>query len=139
MVEADDGTKVSVEIVDGVGKIDTILEGENLTINVKLRSTSNLCEQYSSHAIFTTNQFHKFEEQEDVLIKDEVKKAILYTKYNNADIFDIWDKVYHKYPIKSEKIKNNWDTIYSNCVVNIDAFSTIIKAYTFNKTLKLGR
>ena len=132
----DTDKKVSMEIIDANSETK-IKINDNLpeaTINIKF--STNIGEIMSQDLIFSEDGFKKLEEQQNEVVKKEAQSIIEYAQKNNIDILNVNDEIFHQYPLKWEKIKDNWKEIFKTMKITVNVESNINGTYHIKQSLE---
>ena len=133
-VKSPKGHNISLEIIESNTKLEPEITDGQLTINVRVRMSSNINGIRSSEDIFTGEVIQYLENQQEQIICDEINGVIHYAQETKMDFFSTADAVFHKYPAQWEDLfKNNWKDTFPNIKFNVSADSKIRKTYDFKQ------
>lgn len=127
--------QISMEIIESKTKVIPKISDGKLTITVEIKMSSNIAEYEGSENIFTESAIDHIKHQIKDQIEKEVKDAIKYAKENGADFLQFGDAVYHKYPIKWDIYKDNWEDEFKNVPVKISVKTRINRTYVIKNPI----
>ena len=108
VIKDDTDKDISMEVIQTKTEIQTEFSGALPQVTIKIEMTANIGEQQSDKNIYTKEQIDRLIKRQNEAVKYEVNQALSFCQSNKLDILGIGDAVYHKSPIKWEKIKKNW-------------------------------
>ncbi len=129
IVEDDKNKKVTLEVISSSSKVEVKYDGDLPEIKIKLKLSTNVAEQMSSDNIFSEDQLNILTEKQQVVVKKEVEEIVKYCQENEVDILELGEAVYRKYPLKFEKIEDNWRETLKNVNISVDVESKISRTY----------
>ena len=136
VVKDDTGKKISLEIVEAKSQIEVNYSEDLPDIEINIELMTNITEQHSQENIYTNDKIMQLIEKQNEATREEIESALEYCQNNHVDILGIGDKIYHKYPLKWEKIKEQWqDDIFPEIKINVNITSKIRGVYTIQQPL----
>lgn len=127
------GEKVSLEIISSDCEIETELKGNVPSAKIKLTFTTNIAEYQGTEDIFHEDIIRDLVDQQDRFIKKEIEKSIAFLQKKQADVIDVGYSLYHRYPVKSEKLEKNWNEIFSEMGIAVEVESRINRIYNIKQ------
>lgn len=123
------GQEVSLEIINATRKIKTHINDEIPSIDLTIRFSSNIDEQWSSEDITREEALEFINSQQSKLIKKEILKVINKAQQKNTDIFGFGYAIHHQHPGKWQYIEDKWEEIFPKIKINVDVKSMIDRTY----------
>ncbi|MCX8075175.1 MAG: Ger(x)C family spore germination protein [Clostridia bacterium] len=120
---------VSLEVINASSSIKIALNNNVPEATIAIKFVTNFDEQMSQKDIYHEEILGDITERQTELVKKEIENVVEYAQKNDIDIFNISNKVFHKYPLKWEKIKDNWDEIFKTMKINVKVESNINRSY----------
>lgn len=130
------GKNLSLEIVGAKSKVTPTLKDGKLNITIDIRATTNVDEQFSDIDFFKKSELEELTKKQNAIILREAQSALDMMQSEGLDVFEFADKVYHKYPIKWDKMKDNWDEVYKNAEIRINVESKIANSYLLMQSVR---
>ncbi|XMB85757.1 Ger(x)C family spore germination protein [Mycoplasmatota bacterium WC44] len=130
VVKDSEGEFVSLEIISSKTKLIPKFDGDKLKITLKNTSSSNVAEIMGTTNIFTDKQIEDLIKQQNEIIKSNIQSAIDFAVEHNIDILDISQVTNIKFPIKWNKIKDDWNQIFPEITFNVEVESIINRTYS---------
>lgn len=125
--------KVSLEVTEVRTDIEPRFEEDGLSFIINIEMKSNIGEHEGPEFIAYNKQLDYMEREHEKMIQLQIENLIKYSIDNGIDMLNLWDKVYHKYPVKWQKIKINWPNMISEASFEIKANSLIRRRYSINQ------
>ena len=136
IVKDEVGKEVSLEIIHAKSKIKPKIEGDALSVNIEVEFSSNITEYEGSQNIFDEEGIELLNQQQEKLVREEVEGIIEYAQTNGVDILGIGNAVYHKYPIKWDQYKDNWEEKHFRMLpIKVLITSKINRSYLFKEPI----
>jgi len=129
------GDKVTVEVNNSKTNIEPILEGNQLKAKVELKVSGTLADNTTKDAI-TEEWIERLEKEVSKQIENDIEKTL--NKLQNeleTDITGIGIKTYRKYPHQWDKVKKNWNEVFSNADITTGVVVDINHQGLINKNL----
>lgn len=123
------GEDVSLDIIESNVKIVPKFDGDMPSIWIRIQMTSNVDEVWSRNDVIDEKHFDYFEKQQEKIIKAEGERVIAYAQENNADFIEICNAINHKAPLKWNKIKEQWSSLFPKLKINVEVTSNINRTY----------
>jgi spore germination protein KC len=120
---------IGLEVMKTKTKIKSQVEDDEVSVTIKLDISSNIGDLSKPIDVFNENTLSYLEDWQSQIIKAEVLSAISFAKENNTDIFGIGDKIYHQHPLKWNKIKKEWNSIFPKLDITVEVQSKIRRVY----------
>ena len=120
--------KIALEILEAKTKVTPKMENGKIVMDVNIKVDTSLAEQATIENMTTLPGFEKMQKIQEEVIKHEIMAAFEKSKELKADIFGFGEMLHKKYSSKWNAIKDNWDDIYPDIVLNIDVKAEIKKA-----------
>ena len=139
VLESEQEKDVSLEIIDSSSKVKSWFVNGNPIVTINISTSANINEQESQENIYTETQIAKLENGFRKQVYKEIKSIIEFARSNNVDILGVSDELYHKHPLKWEKIKTNWKTIFPNIKININVITKINRTYHLREPIGSDR
>lgn len=136
VVKDQKGSNISLELIDSAVKIETTMENDEPKITVKIWASANVGELQGQAFTFEKEDISLLDKQLSDIIKDEVESVIKFAQQNNVDILGFGDKIFHQHPVKWEKIKDNWSSIFPNIDVKVKIESRINRTYNIKEPIR---
>ncbi|MNI88679.1 hypothetical protein D3C73_1460000 [compost metagenome] len=76
------------------------------------------------------------ESKQTEVVKNEIEDVIKYSKEKGIDLLNMSSKLYHKSPIKWDKIKDNWSKIYETMKIDVKVKSNVNRTYHIKQKIK---
>ena len=124
------GYDVALEVIEMNTKKKYKFNGDDIeTVNLHIIVNSNVGEQHSKENIYdSTNMEYLFMQQADAL-REDIYAIIKFAQTHNVDILGFRNGMIRRHPIRWEKIKDDWNSIFPNLNVEIDVKSRILRTY----------
>ncbi|MTI80965.1 MAG: Ger(x)C family spore germination protein [Firmicutes bacterium] len=123
----DKEVKVSYEIVSAESKVEPVIQGEELQVNIKVKATSHLGELDGNLNVDDPKNITQLEKVLNELIKKEVRMAVSKTQELRADVFDVGEKLHKFHPEVWKQVKGDWENVFANITFNIQVESSVIR------------
>ena len=108
-------------------EIKTRIENEQATITVKMKISLIVVQEEGTIDVNEIRSDKLIEQGFNTLLEEEIKASIQKAqKEFESDIFGFGTYVHIQQPKDWEKIKTNWDTIFSEAKVNVTVVSSIV-------------
>lgn len=117
---------ISIEILRASSKIKPEIKDGVLTLAIKITHQGRIGEQPPNTGLETFEGVKIIQKKVDEIIKNEVYAVIKKAQEQNTDIFGFGESVYRNYPKEWKTMRSDWDTIFPNLQVNVEAETTII-------------
>jgi spore germination protein KC len=119
--------KVSVEVLRSSTSIKPVLTGDNLTIEINIKSSSNLRRVSGNFdPLKKTEIMDKIGEAQSKEIKGEVELALMNARETlGADIFGFGETIHRSSPVKWKQLSKNWNETYRNLNITLKVESTV--------------
>lgn len=127
--------KFNLEIIEGKSEIIPKIEGDTLSVELKVYVSTNISEINGMDVKIDAEMLNTLEEKQRVQVLNEVQEVIKIAQENEIDILGIGNKVYHKYPVKWEDYKDDWDDIFSELDIKVTVASEIERSYKFTESI----
>jgi len=138
-VNSQEGSTVSLEIIESKTKLKPEITDNGLTINVQVRISSNIGEIRSSENIVTRHTLAYLEAQQEQIIKQEIEEVIKYAQDNQLDFIGAGEAVYRKYPIQwQDMYQENWSERLAQTRFNVVVDLVIYRTYDILEPTKGG-
>ncbi len=125
-----DDRLVSMEIIGSETEIiPKIEENELAGIIIKTKFYTNINEAQVRTDILAKENINFLKQQQTNKINEEMKSLLKYAKENKADFLKIGQKIMLKHPVIWDKIKNQWDEVFSTLDIDIEIESIIMRTY----------
>ncbi len=125
VIEDATGKKNSLEILEATSKIEPKYINNTFEANISIKVITNIDEIQNEENYFTVELIDEFNNKQKNVVLQEAQSALNFSQQNGVDIFNIGDEIYHKYPLKWDKIKDNWKEIYKQMKININVETKI--------------
>lgn len=135
VLEDKNNNKATLEILSSKPKIEVELKNNIPKANILLEVSSNFSEELSQDFKYDKKELDYFTEKQNELIKGEMENTLKYLQENSFDSIGIGDKIYHKYPLEWDKIKDNWKELFKNMEINVTVKSKINRTYHIEETI----
>lgn len=135
LVKGKKGKDISLEIHSSETKIYPALDDDNTGITVHINMSSNISEQTSPEDIYDEQTLKSLIKQQNQIIRKEVENTFSLAKDKHADVFGIGDIIYHKHPVKWQRIKNNWPRRFAELKINVEVESEIKRTYIIEQPI----
>ncbi|XMB66112.1 Ger(x)C family spore germination protein [Mycoplasmatota bacterium zrk1] len=130
VVKDPEGEDVTLEIIKSKTEIIPKFNGDKLEVTFKNKLSTNIAEIQGSTNLFTDENIELLIKQQNEIVKKEVKSAIDFALEHNIDIFPISKVVERKFPVKWDKIKDDWRKIFTEITFNVEVDSQIDRTYS---------
>jgi Ger(x)C family germination protein len=122
--------KISMEIHCSCSKTRIKMNDDMPEAEINIDFTTNLGEVMSQNGdMFTEDERRKLMEKQNEIVKKEAESVVKYAQDNGIDILNINNEIYHQYPLKWDKIKDNWEEIFKTMKINVNVLSNINRTY----------
>jgi spore germination protein KC len=128
--------KIALEIINAKTKIIPKIKEGNLSASIKVDLTSNIVEQYGFEDIYNEKSIVSLEKQQETIISNEIQQVVKFAQNNQLDFLGIGDTIYHKYPIKWDNYKNDWNREFQNLDITVSVNSKISRVYVIKQPTK---
>jgi spore germination protein KC len=135
VVQDKNNNNVSLEVLNSNPKIDVELKNNIPKANITLEVSSNFAEEMSQNFLFKNDDINFLIEKQNELIKGEIESALKILQENQIDAIGMSDKIYRKYPLEWDNIKNNWKQLFKNMDINVTVKSKINRTYHIEETI----
>lgn len=139
VIKDKDDSNVSLEVLNSKSEIEVELNDNIPKANITLEVSSNFVEQMSQKFSYSTEDINFLLEAQNDKIKNEIESALKYLQKNGLDAIGISDKIYHKYPLKWDDIKENWQELFKNMDINVTVKSKINRTYHIEEVIRNER
>ncbi len=129
VVKDKEDQEISMEIIDSKTKLIPQISEGKLSITVEIKMSSNIAEYEGSQNIFTESAIDHIKQQIKDQIEIEVKDAVKYAQEKGSDFLQFGNAVYHKYPIKWDAYKDNWEEEFKNVPVKVSVKARVNRTY----------
>lgn len=127
------GHKLSLEIIDAESKIEPDFSEDIPSVKVKIQFTTNIGEYQGDDDIFPDDIIEYIVKEQNKIIEEEVENIIDYLQKKKCDIAGFYNKIYHKYPVKSKEIEQNWEDILQEMDISVEVISRINRIYNIKQ------
>lgn len=127
------GHKLSLEIINAESKIEPDFSEDIPSAKVKIQFTTNIGEYQGADDIFHDDIIEYIVKEQNNIIKKEVENIIDYLQKKKCDIAGFFNRIYHKYPVKSKKIEQNWEDIFQEMDISVEVTSRINRIYNIKQ------
>lgn len=116
------GHTVTYEIKSTKSKIIPLVQGNNISFHVKIKSEGQLMEDWSSPEIPSTDKYiRKLEVQFADTIKEQIQQVMnKMQRTYRVDVAGFGEELRIKYPKVWKKVKKDWDETFSHVPVTYD-------------------
>jgi len=122
---SDDDMSASFKLINGNLDLETHLSGEDLTVHVHIKAEGSLADQYV-HVTSMNEWTKKFETIVSEEIKQEITQALQKLQGDfKTDATAIGIHTYRRQVHDFNKVKDNWDDVFSNASIEIDVETRI--------------
>lgn len=133
IVEDSDDYKISLEIISNKPKIEVDFSGEKPTATIKIEFSTNIVEYQGAQDIFKNDKIEYIVEEQNKVVKKEITEVIEYLQELETDVLCISDRLYHKYPKKTNGYDNIWSEVFADMKISVEVESTIERTYNINQ------
>lgn len=124
------GYAVTLEVIEMHTKKEYKFNGDDIeSVMLNIIVNSNVGEQHSNKNIYDKASLEYLFEQQADAVKDSVYSIVEYAQKHNVDVLGFGKSLFQKHPVKWERIKDDWDSIFPNLKVDIDVKSRILRTY----------
>lgn len=123
------GQNIGLEMINFSSQVIPQFQGEKLSILVKANISSNIDEIHSTDEIFNEKYHAYLNQQQAEVVKKELQKVITFAQQNNVDILKLSNAIHIQHPIRWEKIKKSWATLFPKLPITIMVQSKINRSY----------
>lgn len=123
------GQNIALEMINFSSQVIPQFQGEKLSILVKANISSNIDEIHSTDEIFNEKYHDYLNQQQAAVVKNELQKVITFAQQNNVDILKLSNAIHIQHPIRWEKIKKSWTTLFPKLPITIMVKSKINRSY----------
>jgi len=120
---------ISLEIVSSKTIIIPEFKDDKLSVLIKVDLKSNMAEAITKENDINDEAYKHFEKQQEEIVKSQIKDIIKLAQGYNTDIFGIGSIIYHKHPVKWQKIKGTFEKEFENIPFDVEVKSTINRTY----------
>lgn len=135
-VKDEQGKDIALEVINAKSKINPKFSDGKLKVFVEIKVSTNIAEIQGTQDIFKSSVIDGLKRQQEKIIRDDINKALSFAKENNADIFPFSDAILHKYPVKWESIKDDWDNIFPELEIHVNVKSLINRTYDIREPIR---
>lgn len=122
-----DGGKITFFLINAASKIKPVIEGDNITIKITIKTTSNILEMSAKlDPMKDPKIMDDLAKLESEAIEKEVRLALNAAQEKfDADIFDFGGFIHREYPEEWSKLESNWDDVFPNINIEVDVISSL--------------
>lgn len=135
LIKDDTGNDVTMEVIQTKTKINVNFKGAVPQVEIKINFISNIAEQHSTANIYSKEKIEGLIKRQNEAVKEEIEAALAYCQSNGLDVFGIGDALYHKYPLKWQKIEGNWTEIFAGIKIDVNVISKIRGVYMLKEPI----
>lgn len=118
---------VAITFVKARSDIRVAMDGDQLTIQVRVHAVGNLFESVSSLALPVTDSIEEIERNVALFIKEEIETAFAEVQLLGADIFGIAEMLYRRSPDEWRRVADQWDEVYRQARVDVQVDASITR------------
>ncbi len=135
-VRSPNGEKISLEIIESNSRMKPTIENGELRVMIEIELNSNIGEIQSEEDVFSDKSIEHLKDQQEQIIKEEVKRVIDLAQEKNLDYFGMGNAVFHKYPDKWEDVfEKNWRSMFPEIDFDITVESQITRTYDIKQPI----
>lgn len=128
------GDLVSVEVISSSGKLTANLINGKPKLGVEIAAYGNIGDEQGGANLTDLDDVKKLESECETLIADDIRNMTNESqKKLDSDILNYNDMLYKYHYNDFEKLKGNWNTIYSNTDIDINVQFTIRRSGIITK------
>jgi spore germination protein KC len=128
------GDLVSIEVIGSSGKLTADLINGKPKLGVEIAAYGNIGEEQGGTNLADLDDVKKLESECEALIADDIRDMTNESqKTLDSDILNYNDLLYKYHYNDFEKLKSNWNTIYSNTDIDINVQFTIKRSGIITK------
>lgn len=128
------GDLVSIEVIGSSGKLTADLINGKPKLGVEIEAYGNIGEEQGGANLADLDDVKKLESECEALIADDIRDMTNESqKTLDSDILNYNDMLYKYHYNDFEKLKGNWNTIYSNTDIDINVQFTIKRSGIITK------
>lgn len=131
-----DDKPISMEVISSNSKTKVTMNDDKPEATVEIDFSTNTAEVMTQEDPFNEEGIKNLNKQQDEIVKSEVESIIKYAQENGVDILGLNDVIYHKYPLKWEKIQDNWDEVFRNMKISVEVKSNINRTYHIRQPIR---
>lgn len=136
VIAAEDKALLSTEIVSSKTKLEINEEASELKVNIQV--IFNIPEYTGVENLYDIRYIGKVKEELENIIRDEVIDSMTYLQGMDADVTNIGDLYYHKYPKSWDYMKDQWESKFKEMNINVVVKSTIRNTYNIINPMRRG-
>lgn len=134
IVNAPDGNRVSLEIINSKTVIKPYMDENGLSCDIKVTFNTNIAETTAETNIFTPEGFLYLERQQVNDIKAQLEAVLQLAQKENLDIFGIQTNFVIQYPMMKNEFRNQWQELFPQIKFNLEVNSNINRTYMLKET-----
>jgi spore germination protein KC len=128
------GDLVSIEVIGSSGKLTADMINGKPKLGVEIEAYGNIGEEQGGANLADLDDVKKLESECEALIADDIRDMTNESqKTLDSDILNYNDMLYKYHYNDFEKLKGNWNTIYSNTDIDINVQFTIKRSGIITK------
>lgn len=121
-MEGETNKKISMEIRDNKSKTKVSFEDGQVKVKVAIKSQMNVIELNGYANLSLPKERDRLEDKVETYLEDSLKKVFQKVqKEIGFDIFGLGNLLYKKDPKTWDKIDQDWDTLFQNAVLDVEA------------------
>jgi spore germination protein KC len=134
-----DETSATLEIFKSKTKVEPVIDGNTIQINVNIDITTAIDELDGPADLISEEGRKKLEQRTEDMLKKSISELIrkIQTDYN-ADIFGFGARLREDRPVVWKRIGNKWKEEFKNLKVSVDINVNIKKSAMLSKPLEVG-
>lgn len=139
LTEKDVPTVVSLEIFKNKTKINPVVDGRNIQMNLNIDTTVAIDEINGTLNFSDDEARRKFEQSTESALKKRIQSLInkMQSEYD-ADIFGFGAKLWEDKPLVWKNTQDNWEEVFRNLNVNVKTRVHIKNSAVLSKPLREG-
>jgi spore germination protein KC len=139
LAEKDVPTVISLEIFKNKTKINPVVDGRNIQMNLNIDTTVAIDEIDGTLNFLDDEARKKFEQSAESALKKRIESLVskMQSEYD-ADIFGFGAKLWEDKPLVWKNTQGNWEEVFKNVNVNVKTRVHIKNSAVLSKPLREG-
>lgn len=130
-----DGKKINLEIITGKCDMTPKIENEKLSAEINVKVSSNISEIDEMNVVVDNHFLKSLKDAQKRHVQKEIEDALKILQGYEIDIIGLGDKFYHKYPLKWDEYKEDWEKIFGDIDITVEVESDIERSYKFKSSV----